>query len=63
MKIGIILNENETINNLSFAEAIYAECVRKDLNLDAKTVAKMMLLQDEADNAVRYKPLEICERR
>lgn len=45
MKIGIILNENEEINNFRFAEAIYMECIRTDLNLDAETIAKMILLQ------------------
>lgn len=45
MKIGIMLNEDETINNFNFAEAIYAECARNDLSLDAETVAKMILLQ------------------
>ena len=49
MKIGIILNEDETVNNFGFAEAIYAECVRNDLDLDAETVAKMILLQVEVD--------------
>jgi hypothetical protein len=47
MKIGMMLNENETINNFNFAEAIYAECVRNDLDLNAEVVAKMILLQVE----------------
>jgi hypothetical protein len=47
MKIGMMLNENETINNFSSAEAIYAECTRDDLYLNAEVVAKMILLQVE----------------
>lgn len=48
MKIGFILNENETVNNFSLAEAVYAECARDDLFLDAEVVAKMILLQVDA---------------
>ena len=49
MKIGIILNEEETMNNFNFAEAIYAECVKPCASIDAETVAKMILLQVEAE--------------
>ena len=41
----MLLNETETINNFNFAEAIYAECERDDLKLNAETIAKMILLQ------------------
>ena len=45
MKLGMLLNEDELINNFTFAEAVFAECKRTDLDLDAETIAKMILLQ------------------
>jgi hypothetical protein len=51
MNIGFILQEGERVNNFALAEAIYAECIKEYNGLDAKTVAKMILLQVQVDES------------
>ena len=50
MNIGFIVQEGERVNNFALAEAIYAECIKYS-GLDAKTVAKMILLQVQVDES------------
>lgn len=49
MRLNIILEENETFNNFTFAEAIHSACKNSIEEVKAETVAKMILLQIESE--------------
>lgn len=53
MNIYFTADEGETITNFRIAEAVINLC-NEDWKIDALTVAKMILLQIEADQKLEY---------
>ena len=50
MTLLVKLNKNERLTNFSFAEAVWELCEDSANNLDADTVAKMILVQGECED-------------
>lgn len=64
MKIYFTADENETITNFRIAEAVINLC-NEGYDLNSEAVAKMILLENEAQGIAKQKLYEqgCCERR